>query len=439
MLNIVLKLLVTVGLAIAMFGVGVDFLLPGSSPGFNLPQLLVVAAGVGLLIIAALLRSSSFRQAILRRRGISLAVALVVALATIFALEIVLKFWGISTYYRHHSTDTELTLLPWRTCGAAGCHYDYDNVQAACETGELRNRHCRINKQGYSDAEDFVLPPDWEDRIRILLLGDSFTWGASADIGRSFAEILETALPQAIIWNTGITGTGTNQALLAFEGYAPVLLPQLTILGFVPNDFNDNLLPVDSWANALDADGNAFLVRKYGLDEDLNVIELDFDTLGFIRAHGRPPPYSELEWQLGSTRLGTLLLRLRDMAQSPTPVAASYERHRQITKQYLLELNQAVSSNGSKLLVLLVPYSEDIEDLQGVRPRFSIGKELMRELEIPYLNPISILDPVADYGLPLDSHWTNSGHRKVGAILSDCVKRFLDSGDFSDCAHIKLP
>ena len=428
--------LVKSGVLIALGGIGVDYLLPGARPGVDLPQLLVVAAGLTMMIVGARTQSDRVQGAAKGRLRRAVAAALLVALATLIAIEIVLTARGVPLYFPADPADTGLKERPWWTCGAAGCHYVHEAVQAACATGELRDRVCGVNAQGYADAEDFKLPPDWEDRRRILLLGDSFTWGASADEGKSYAEFLEAAFPQALIWNTGIPGTGTNQALLVFDEYAPALRPQLTILGLVNNDIDDNLLPIDSWVNALDAKGQAFHVRKYAIDDDENVIAFDLDTLGYIRAHGKAPPSSESERLLGATRLGTLLLRLRDMSGPAEPGAATYERRRQVTRRYLQELKLAVSASGSELLVIMIPYSEDIERLG---PRLEIAKALMREVEIPYLNPVGILDPAADYGLPLDDHWTNSGHQKVGALLSDCVQRYFASGGFADCPHIALP
>ncbi|MYD10405.1 MAG: SGNH/GDSL hydrolase family protein [Chloroflexi bacterium] len=434
----VTSLLFFFGVLIALFGIGVDYLLPDASPGINLPQLLVILAGLAVSLLATRVQSARFQRAVTSRLGRSLAAALIVALTTIIALEVALAAADIRTHYRDFSTDTTLTARPMWTCGAAGCHYVYEAVQAGCAIGEFSGRLCSLNKQGYASAVDFARPADWEGRQRILLLGDSFTWGLSSTMGWSFAEFLERELPDALIWNTGIPGAGTNQALLAFEVYAPVLRPQLTILGFVLNDFNDNLLPIDSWLNALDADGQAIHIRKYAIDERENVTALDLETLGFISAHGRQPPSHPLERYLGVTRLGTLLLRFRDMTAGPTEPQV-YERRRQVTKQYLLELKQAVSASGSELLVIMVPYAADVKRIESPNRRFRIATELMRELEIPYLNPIHILDPVSDYYSGDEGHWTNSGHQKVGELLSECVQRFLASGAFADCAHIVTP
>jgi len=364
------------------------------------------------------------------------ALGAAIALITLLALEIMLAAWGMAAYFPPGPSDSALSLLPWWVCGDAGCHYDYDSIQPACESGELTGRVCAINRQGYADSEDFVLPPDWKNRSRILLLGDSVTWGMSADLDTSYAETLSAAFPDAIIWNTGIPGTGTNQARMVFEVYAPLLRPQLTILGFVNNDFDDNLLPVDSWINARDASGKVIHLRKYAIDEEENVIELDQYTLGYIQAHGIAPPASALEAQLGSTRLGSLLLRLRDKLQSAGSADEKFTRRRQITKQHLMELKHAVVASGSEFLVVLVPGPADTV---SAGPRFQMALTLMQELGISYLNPQAILDPAADYAPPPDDHWNNSGHQKAGELLSDCVQRFFADGEFSRCAHITLP
>ena len=45
MSKFVLTLLAILGILITLFGIGVDYLLPGTSPGFDLPQLLIVVGG----------------------------------------------------------------------------------------------------------------------------------------------------------------------------------------------------------------------------------------------------------------------------------------------------------------------------------------------------------------------------------------------------------
>ena len=114
----------------------------------------------------------------------------------------------------------------------------------------------------------------------------------------------------------------------------------------------------------------------------------------------------------------------------------SLENQRRLTRQYLAQLRDATSQLDSTLLVLLVPRSGDIGD---PGEEYLSAIQLMQELEIPYLNPIDMLDPVADYAAPPDGHWSNSGHQKVGALLADCVATFIESGDLGECDNVVMP
>ena len=65
----------------------------------------------------------------------------------------------------------------------------------------------------------------------------------------------------------------------------------------------------------------------------------------------------------------------------------------------------------------------------------------MEELEIPYLNPVHLLDVELDYPPrpSSDNHWSSAGHQKIGAMLSACIEAFQVSGDLSDCEQVTMP
>ena len=115
---------------------------------------------------------------------------------------------------------------------------------------------------------------------------------------------------------------------------------------------------------------------------------------------------------------------------------SSFEHQAELTRQYLAQLRDAAAALDSSLLVILIPRPIDIGD-PGEEYQKAI--QLMELLKIPYLNPIGILDPTADYAPPPDGHWNNSGHQKIGVLLRDCVERFFASGDLADCDNVIMP
>ena len=424
------------GLLIALLGIGVDNWLPGASPGVNPPQLFFIAAGFALALYDPILRRARSTWRGVGKRSRRLLSAAIVAAVTIVILELALWMAGLRPDLSMGQPEYPLVKGDWHTCDEAGCHYVYEAALRGCESRILEGRICAVNRQGYADADDFTWDDVYEDRPRILLLGDSFTFGMIADFGRSFAELLDAEIPEAVIWNTGIPGSGTHNAIAAFNVYGRILKPHLTILGFYNNDYDDNLNPVDAWLNAIGADGKAVVMRTHIVDEWENVIAFDIEDIEYFLSFSHFPPDSELERLLRSTQLGTLLHRLSDLNEPRVPVDTRFSRREQVTRGFVQELRDAVAAQGSAFLVHLIPGKDD---LGNPGKRYQLTQEIMESLEIPYLNPISILDPIADYRQPHDIHWNNAGHQKVGEVLSACVRSFISSGHFRECDLIVLP
>ena len=425
---------VAFGLLVALFGLGADYILPGASPGLNLPQLLIIAAGLTIALGAQILSRPGYRRRLSRASGRPVFSAVIVTLVTLLLLEALLTAAGIATYF--FSSPPEIVVRPvdWWVCTAPGCHYHYGRAMAACQDGSLSGRHCRLNRQGFHDSQDFIAPPENEARHRILALGDSFTFGMSADAGQSFIEILEARNPQALVWNTGIPGTGTHQAVASFKHFAPQLRPQLTILGFYMNDFGDNLLPIERALRALDPENRIASVNFHFFDTWGNVFATDKETALRYYGHGVGPPRNQVEHAIGVTRLGTLLLRLRDALGRLS--GALPARQTEATRGYLAELRDLAQAHGSDLLALLIPRREDIG---APGETYQTARQLMQNLGIAYIDPIQLFDASSDYTAPPDLHWTTAGHSKIGALLSDCVEKYLVTLSLAECENVVMP
>lgn len=108
--------------------------------------------------------------------------------------------------------------------------------------------HIRTNSLGFRDSEVLIPKPD--DVFRILVLGDSITFGLGVKEEEVFPEALEEVLngnakagsAQFEVINAGVPGYGTTQELLQYQLYGRQLNPNLVILAFlVSNDLLDNL------------------------------------------------------------------------------------------------------------------------------------------------------------------------------------------------------
>jgi hypothetical protein len=85
-------------------------------------------------------------------------------------------------------------------------------------------------------------------RRRILVLGDSFTFGEEVSDGETFASVLSTLLPNTEVINLGVHGYGHDQMLLYYTTEGVKYRPDLVVLGYVVFDQYRNLLAFTDFA-----------------------------------------------------------------------------------------------------------------------------------------------------------------------------------------------
>lgn len=415
---------------------GLD-LIPGTSPGLSGPQIMMILGGVILLVIGLLFRKVSTRRAIFRDLPKNLAISTVMVVITLVILELVLSITNMPTRYPTDIPDTFLTEVDWWTCDDSGCHYVYDAITQACNNKEISGRRCMMNPQGFHDTQAFVYDDAFDDSLRVLMLGDSFTFGGTAEIGSSFVETIESNLPDAVVWNTGIPGAGTNQAAASLSAFAPILNPQIAILGFYLNDFEDNMMPYDSYFMGVDDTNYPLSIRQYMIDDNGTVTKLDSQSDLYYRYFQVDPPQSELDRFVGTTRIGSLVLNTGDAIQQMINKSNGIRLSKQVdaTRQHLITLQDYVASHDIAFFVLLIPSRED---LSAPTPRYLSALDLFNELGIPYIDPLDDLI-LTDYAPDPDIHWSTEGHVKVGDMLTECLVTFEQSGDINDCDRVIMP
>lgn len=97
--------------------------------------------------------------------------------------------------------------------------------------------HVAINALGFRGPQ-----PNLADTnaLRVLLLGDSFTFGYGVEYEQTFGAILQSNLWAAgvttIVFNAGVTGWGSAQQFLFAADYFELLRPDVIVVTFCEND-----------------------------------------------------------------------------------------------------------------------------------------------------------------------------------------------------------
>jgi hypothetical protein len=100
----------------------------------------------------------------------------------------------------------------------------------------------KINRDGYRDRP-WTAPPGGEAApVRLLALGDSFTFGMGVEAEQTFVQNLETEIPggRLITFNAGVPGYGPAHERVILEELADRVRPDLVVMVlYTGNDLED--------------------------------------------------------------------------------------------------------------------------------------------------------------------------------------------------------
>jgi hypothetical protein len=378
------------------------------------------------------------RSQILLRKAVNQN-AILVAISIILALvvgELACKYLNLSGQRHHKLFCQHDPVLGWsKIPNATGRHYaaEYDIVETINSRG--------IRGPEYSYAKD-------PNKVRIMILGDSFAEGYVVEFNDQFSEVLKTSVNSrghhdCEVINTGTGGWSTDQEFLFFLHEGLKYGPDITILMFCSNDV---------WYNARDhywRGSKPLFILKNGqleltnvpvprvqslnpikflgnwLEEDVSLYALASHVKSVIEGSARVPNRLPGDWQV--------------FANHPE---RSIVEGWNVTEQLLIKLSEETSKIRSKLLVVYIPWRAAIyrDEWQDIIKEYRLDpKDWEPDIPGQYLAELSKKHDIAFFDLtpPLreeskldeaktgrlyytyDDHWSVRGHSVVGKVLSD--------------------
>lgn len=103
------------------------------------------------------------------------------------------------------------------------------------------NKVLNTNSTGLRGTRDYS-PGRHPDKLRIVVLGDSFTFGDDVSDDETYCHFLEERLPDTEVINMGVHGYGHDQMLILLEEQGVRYRPDIVILGFLYGDAERNLM-----------------------------------------------------------------------------------------------------------------------------------------------------------------------------------------------------
>jgi hypothetical protein len=300
------------------------------------------------------------------------------------------------------------------------------------------------NAIGFRERE---IGPKQQGTLRILGLGDSFTFGNGVNQDSTFLKHLERCLNGLgnrtnEVLNFGIPGYSVLQEYRLWRMEQATLQPDVVLLAFfVGNDFVDSADLYDSTGRPTIRIVDGHMISNKASDVEYSLIRRYTKTVRYyLSTHSH---FYVLLRNRGSELLSKL--HLHQFTYPPEFCEQTYSPRMETAwnqiKSILTEFSDEVRQRNQRLVVLIIPtsyqvYSESWNNyLKGLeldpaqydldKPQ-RILKDFLREKNVECVDVLPVLRSKIS-GPPLfftlDSHLTPEGHRVVGEVLCDYLSQ----------------
>ncbi len=268
---------------------------------------------------------------------------------------------------------------------------------------------------------------------RILVLGDSFTFGWGVAFEETFPGQLQERLPAARVENAGVPGFGLPDIVDWFEAYGLARKPDVVIVAiFLGNDL------LDATAKQRQIDVTAPPLKRSAWRQIEHALFTHSHQIRLLK-RALPEPLARRLRQLTHTpepwAIGYLRDTLETCALTPPPLA---QEGRAASEAAIVRLTQLAKSHGFRLVVALVPgplqaspthwqaalqqtgadpsrYSPDVPATFFTAATTAAG---IPTLDLTPTFRQAVAAERAVY-FRFDPHWTPAGHRLAATVLAD--------------------
>jgi hypothetical protein len=246
-------------------------------------------------------------------------------------------------------------------------------------------------------------------RPKILLIGDSFTWGATAKpITNSFADLLQEA--GYYVYNAGIPGTDPLQYAMIAEKYTARLKPDIVaVCVYIGNDISINPALMEPNKNLHYVTNFGFLK---GYDDDGHFFKNAQEAFEYMKKRKcgyvtGPGDYFIYKTVIGRKILGALT------RENKSP---KFDGTKKWVRDSLQRIQNACEKNGTKCIIFLIPFvNQDIQKNKSIQKNI----HLFEGFSFYYPNDMG----KSDYCKSPNSHFNNLGHRKYADFMISVLKQ----------------
>lgn len=270
----------------------------------------------------------------------------------------------------------------------------------------------RTNSMGIRADREFAFDKS-EGVFRVILLGDSFTFGYGVEIDHTYGAVLDRILAEegikAEVINLGVSGAGTAEELIMLNNVGLKFDPDMVIVGYCWNDVTN-----DIWSKLYTVGDQGQLIR----DQDSYLPAMN--VRDFLYSFGIYRFLAERSHLVCFLRDKVSVAVQKSVKKKIQESAApSHEsRQGQLTAALLDEIKRTSENNDASFCVLDIPSRRNVSGL----PRAFLT--LVKEDDIIDLRPVFEREKVTKklYWTKSANHWTPAGHAIAAELLAGWIK-----------------
>ncbi len=384
-----------------------------------------------------------------RKKLKNLALMMISVLVVLLVCELIMRiFYGIPSSEMNHFSlskskyyqrDDEIKFVPRKNI--RGVHNKKGSFSSTFQTNSrgLRDKEYKLDKT--------------EGIKRIVVLGDSFTWGYGVNNNEIYTERLESILPNTEVINLGVTAYQLRQEITYFKREGIKYHPDIVIVGFCLNDiWHPSIInkDIDSNANAgkemisrqSNTKDSSFKLRKYLKEHIIQKSALCIfiiDRMNTNKSLIKILAYMGIKQPLiGFVKLDINLTPA--LREYPNSLVESWET----TKSELRQLKRLTADLGIRLIIAVIPTVQSIQDQTFKHTiAFSIFDTMDFDLDKPYrllkefaadenieiVIPVRVFQQMHKEGRKLylkrDMHFNAAGHDLFASAIAEYLNKPL--------------
>jgi hypothetical protein len=256
------------------------------------------------------------------------------------------------------------------------------------------------NTKGLRGKKDFPYTKN-KEKLRILMLGDSFTFGDEVSDDETYSYYLQEMLPHTEVINMGVHGYGHDQMLILLKEEGVKYQPDIVILGFLALDMSRNTLAFRDFAKP------RFVLKS-----------------GELKLTGTPVPRPEeiLQWDWTRPRILDVFSTLHHRIKKISGLQKT--EMEEVTTAILTDMIQVIESIHAIPMLAYLPRGKeiamDIAVTQDEAYMFSLCHS-NENAKCFSTRPYFAEKIAQGEKFKSKGHWEPAGHRTV----AEAIKRYL--------------